>query len=205
MKRFFPLFVVVFVLSFIISSQAQTDLKFGAKVGLNFANLSGNDVPTGASTRTGLVIGGFMTWYFSPMFGLQPEALYSMKGTSGATQGVSYTFSVNYIEIPVLLKFNIPLAPSSPVSANLYAGPDFAFNVASSVETSSNGQTTTTDESNMTKGFDFNIMFGGGIGFNVGPTVLGVELRYSLGTGTVANDGTDMKNGVFAILASVTF
>ncbi|MHB8336234.1 MAG: porin family protein [Ignavibacteriaceae bacterium] len=205
MKKLIPLFLCLFIIGFSLSTQAQTDLKFGAKAGLNFANLSGNDVPPGAGTRTGLVIGGFMTWNFAPMFGLQPEVLYSMKGTSGATQGVSYTFSVNYIEIPVLLKFNIPLAPSSPVSASLYAGPDFAFNVASSVETSSNGQTTTTDESNMTKGFDFNIMFGGGIGFNVGPTVLGVELRYSLGTGTAASDGTDMKNGVLALLASVTF
>ena len=152
-----------------------------------------------------MVIGGFMTYDFIPMFGLQPEVLYSMKGASGTTQSVSYTFSLNYIEIPVLLKFYIPLAPGSPISANLYAGPDFAFNVASSVETTFNGQTTTTDESNITKGFDFNIMFGGGIGFNVGPTVLGVELRYSLGTGTAANDGTDVKNGVFALLASVTF
>jgi hypothetical protein len=205
MKKLIPLFLCLFIIGFSLSAQAQTDIKYGAKVGLNFANLSGNDAPPGAGTKTGLVIGGFMTWNFAPMFGLQPEVLYSMKGTSGASQGVSYTFSGNYIEIPVLLKFNIPLAPSSPVSASLYAGPDFAFNVASSVQQTFNGQTTTTDESNNTKGFDFNIMFGGGIGFNVGPTVLGVELRYSLGTGTAASDGTDIKNGVFALLASVTF
>ncbi|HUX61497.1 MAG TPA: porin family protein [Ignavibacteriaceae bacterium] len=205
MKKLIPLFLSLFILGFSLSAQAQTDLKYGAKVGLNFANLSGNDAPQGASTRTGLVIGGFLTYNFAPMFGLQPEVLYSMKGSSGATNGVSYTFSLNYIEIPALLKFYIPLAPGSPISANLYAGPDFAFNVASSVETSFNGQTNTTDESSNTKGFDFNIMFGGGVGFNVGPTTLGVELRYTLGTGTVASDGSDIKNGVFAILASITF
>ena len=205
MKKLIPLFLSLFILGFSLSAQAQTDLKYGAKVGLNFANLSGNDAPQGASTRTGLVIGGFLTYNFAPMFGLQPEVLYSMKGSSGATNGVSYTFSLNYIEIPALLKFYIPLAPGSPVSANIYAGPDFAFNVASSVETSFNGQTNTTDESSNTKGFDFNIMFGGGVGFNVGPTTLGVELRYTLGTGTVASDGSDIKNGVFAILASITF
>lgn len=205
MKKLIPLFLSLFILGFSLSAQAQTDLKYGAKVGLNFANLSGNDAPQGASTRTGLVIGGFLTYNFAPMFGLQPEVLYSMKGSSGATNGVSYTFSLNYIEIPALLKFYIPLAPGSPISANLYAGPDFAFNVASSVETSFNGQTNTTDESSNTKGFDFNIMFGGGVGFNVGPTTLGVELRYTLGTGTVASDGSDIKNGVFAVLASITF
>lgn len=73
------------------------------------------------------------------------------------------------------------------------------------VEASYNGQTNITDESGNTKEFDFNIMFGGGVGFNVGSTTLGVELRYTLGTGKVASDGSDIKNGVFAVLASITF
>lgn len=205
MKRSLPLLIVVFVFGFIFSIQAQTDIKYGAKAGLNFASLSGKDVPPGAGTKTGLVIGGFMTWNFAPMFGLQPEVLYSMKGATGSTQGISYTFTVNYIEIPALLKFYIPLAPGSPIGADIYAGPDFAFNVASSVDQTSNGQSQTTDIKNTTNGFDFNLMFGGGFNFNVGPTLLGVELRYSFATGTAANDGTDIKNGVLALLASVTF
>ena len=69
MKRSFPLFIIVLVFGFIFSLQAQTDIKYGAKLGLNFASLNGKDVPTGAGTRTGLVIGGFMTWNFAPMFG----------------------------------------------------------------------------------------------------------------------------------------
>lgn len=205
MKKIFFAIVLILLAGFIFNVAAQNDLKFGAKVGLNFANESGKDVPPGAGTKTGLIIGGFMTWNFVPMFGLQPEVLYSMKGTSGTIQGVSYTLSLNYIEIPALLKFYIPLAQGSPVGVNIYAGPDFAFNVASSLETTFNGQTQTTDEKDITNGFDFNIMFGGGVNFNVGPTILGVELRYSLATGTNASDGSDSKNGVFALLASVAF
>ncbi len=204
MKKSILFSLLIMILTVSMSVNAQ-NLKFGGKIGLNFANVSGSDVPPGAGTRTGLVIGGFMTYNFASMFALQPELLYSMKGTSGATQGVSYTFSLNYIEIPVLLKFLIPLAPSSPVSANIYAGPDLAFNVASSIETSANGQTNTTDESNNTNGFDFNLAFGGGIGFKVATTELGIELRYTLGTGTVDKTGGDIKNGVFALMASVAF
>ncbi len=205
MKKILLLLFVVCILGFSATAQAQFDLKFGATAGLNFANVSGNDVPPGAGTKTGLVIGGFMIYNFAPMFGLQPEILYSMKGTSGATQGASYTISANYIEVPVLLKYYIPLAPGAPVSADIYAGPDFAFNVAASEDVTYNSQTTTTDLKSNTKGFDFGLAFGGGVGFNLGASTLGVELRYTLGTGTVATDGTDIKNGVFALLASITF
>ncbi len=205
MKKLLPLLFVVYLLGLSATAQAQFDLKFGVTAGLNFANISGNDVPPGASTKTGLVIGGLMMYNFSPMFGLQPEILYSMKGSSGATQGASYTITANYIEIPVLLKYYIPLAPGAPVSANIYAGPDFAFNVAASQDVTFNSQTTTTDLKSNTKGFDFDLAFGGGVGFNLGASTLGVELRYSLGTGTVATDGTDIKNNVLALLASMTF
>lgn len=204
MKKSFFAGVLPLVICFSLTANAQVP-HFGGKVGLNFANLNGNNVLSGAGTRTGLVIGGFMTYDFVPLFAVQPELLYSMKGASGTTQGVNYTYSFNYLEVPVLLKFKIPLAPGTPVSANLYAGPDFAFNVASSFEASAGGNSNTTDLSDETKGFDFNLAFGGGVGFAAGPTTLGIELRYSLGTGTIDKGGGDIRNGVFALLASVTF
>ncbi|MDE3057904.1 MAG: PorT family protein [Bacteroidota bacterium] len=194
------------VCCFTIAANAQLP-HFGGKIGLNFADFHGSDASSidGHGTRTGLVVGAYMTYDFIPLIGIQPEVLYSMKGTSGSTQGVDYTFSANYIEVPVLLKLNIPMAPGTPVKVNVYAGPDFAFNVASSVEASGNGQSQTTDESNNTKGFDFNLAFGGGVGFGIGPATLGLDLRYSLGTGTIDKTGGDIKNGVFALMATVGF
>jgi len=191
---------------FSVAANAQIP-HFGAKIGLNFANVSGTEADElqGHGTRTGLVLGAFMEYDFIPVLGIQPEVLYSQKGTSGTMEGASYTMAVNYIEIPVLLKVNMPLAPGTPVKVDLYAGPDFAFNVAATTEASMGGNTSTQDMSDVTNSFDFNLAFGGGLGFNVGPTTLGFDLRYSLGTGTVDKSGGEVKNGVFALMASVEF
>ncbi len=201
---------LVFFLCLSAAASAQVP-KFGGEVGLNFANINGSDASNyypGNGTRTGLLIGGFMRYDFAPLFAVQPEVLYSMKGTSGSTTvngaGVSYTAVANYIEVPVFLKFKVPLAPKTPVGLDIYAGPDFAFNVASSLTVSSGDQTQTTDESNNTNGFDFNIAFGTDVSFGVGPTALGVGLRYSLATGTSDKTGGDVRNAVLALIASVT-
>lgn len=205
MKKSFLLCAMYLVISISSTTNAQT-LQFGGKIGLNFAHLDGNDVLilSTATTRVGLVIGGFMVYDFAPLFAVQPEALYSMKGASGTMQGVDFTYSFNYIEIPVLLKFKIPLAQDSPVSADIHAGPDFAFNVASSFRTSGGFPTQTIDVSDETKSFEFNLAFGCGVGFGVGPRVLGLEFRYTRGTGTIDKSGGDMRNGVFALIANVT-
>ncbi|MGC8595582.1 MAG: porin family protein [Candidatus Kryptoniota bacterium] len=210
MRKIFVSVSAIILLALTSQSNAQS-LQYGGKIGLNFANVNGKDASNyypGNGTRTGLLIGGFVDYAFAPMLSVQPEVLYSMKGTSGSTTNingvpVSYTMAVNYIEIPVLLKFKLPLAPGTPVNANIYAGPDFAFNVASSLTVSSGGQSQTTDESNNTNGFDFNLAFGGGVGFKVGPTTLGIELRYSLATGTADKTGGDIRNSVFGLIASV--
>ncbi len=206
MKRKLHMF---FVLVFLISSTslfAQSPLEIGGKVGLNFASLSGNDVPQGNSSRTGLLIGGFLTYKFAPMFALQPELLYSAKGATGSLgAGESYTFALNYFEVPVLLKLLIPLAPGTPVNLNVFAGPDFNFNVSSNITETYAGQTNTVDESSNTSGFDFDLVFGAGVGFKVGLADLLLDLRYGLGLGSAATNNLDLKNRAFTITAGVGF
>lgn len=207
MKKFFLSITIVFLFAATSLVDAQTNLSFGPTVALNFASFNGKDAPSGTSAKTGMAIGGFMNYQFSDMFSLQPELLFSMKGSSGATGGVNYTFTTNYIEVPVLLKLYIPLAGKTPVKPMLYAGPAFAFNVASSVEASANGQTANQDLKNQTKGFDLGLAFGGGVGFKVGTGELAFSLRYTLGLTTTDNSGGNatVTNGVFAIVAGYAF
>lgn len=112
----------------------------------------------------------------------------------------------NYIEVPVFLKLNLPLGAALPFSPSVYAGPDFAFNVTSKSELTGQGiiGTATSDTKNITRSFDFNVAVGLGVGFGVGPANLGLELRYTFGTGSLlkAGEGT-VKNGVFAVIPSV--
>ena len=207
-KTLLPFLLIL--LSSVTLLQAQSALSFGPTVGINFATIGGKDADqlvNNLSSKTGLYIGGFMNYQFSDMFALQPEIAYSMKGATAANQGVNYTFTLNYIEIPVLLKFYIPIEGATSIKPSLYAGPAFAFNVASNVEATGNSQSQTVDLSSQTKGFDFGLAFGGGVGFNVGSGVLDFSLRYTLGMTSFDNSGNNLTltNGAFSIIAGYAF
>ena len=146
-----------------------------------------------------------------------------MKGASGTygnqvslapspvAPGERFDWTLNYIEIPLLVKFNVLSVPLLPLDVDLYAGPYFAFNVASKNESTLGNVTTTTDEAGNTHTFDFNIVVGGGPNFDLGLMTLGVEARYTFGTGNAFNDGnpeapgSGTRNGVWSIMASATF
>ncbi len=207
-KTILPIFLILFAAATLV--QAQSELSFGPTIGINFATIGGKDADqlvNNLSSKTGLYIGGFMNYQFSSMFALQPEIAYTMKGATAASQGVNYTFSLNYIEVPVLLKFYIPIQGANNITPTLFAGPAFAFNVASNVEASANGQNQTADLSSQTKGFDFGLAFGGGVGFKVGTGSLDFSVRYTLGMTSFDNSGNNLTltNGTLAIIAGYGF
>jgi len=63
----------------------------------------------------------------------------------------------------------------------------------------------TFDTKSLTKRFDSNLAVGAGAGFDVEPTTLGLELRYTFGTGTLTKtpEASAVRSGVFAIIVSL--
>jgi hypothetical protein len=198
--------VILFVTSF---ASAQSQFSAGPTLGLNLATFNGKDANQlgNLSSKAGLYIGGFFNYHFTELFALQPEIAFTMKGADATVNGANVTYTANYIEIPVLLKFYIPIEGSRTIKPSLFAGPAFAFNVASSGEVTENGTSTTIDLSNDTKSFDFGLAFGGGVGFLVGRGLLDFSLRYTLGITTTDNSPSNLSitNGVFAIIANYGF
>lgn len=187
----------------------------GVTGGLNIASLNGVD---GTWPKDGLIVGGFAEFGLVGGMALQPEVLFSMKGVNGKPVGTQpvgagpYEWTLNYVEVPILLKFDVLTIPVLPVDVDLFAGPDFAFNVTSENKSSFGGVTFTTNESGNMRPFDFNITVGGGPNIDLGPVALGVELRYTFGTNSpfknefaaaLPDDGG--KNGVWSIMASAAF
>lgn len=206
MKKF--LFILsIAVLFFTVNTSAQ--IQFGLKAGVNISNLNGSDAGD-LDSRTGFLGGGFVTFDFGGMFSLQPEAFYSMKGAKGTDvldgQSVTATLKLDYIEIPVLIKLNIPLAGASPVRPSIFAGPAFDIKVASKVEVESGGQSASADLENVSS-TDFGLVFGGALGFDVSGHELGLDVRYTLGFTTIDDSGydADIKNGVISIAAYFGF
>ncbi len=192
-------FYTVLFIFLLFSSFTFAQMQFGAKAGLNISNLSGSDAGN-PDSKTGFAGGVFFMYQFTNMFAIQPEAYYTMKGAKqkGNIQGYDYTatLSLDYIEIPILLKLLIPIQ-GSKINPAIFAGPSIAFNTTHKVKAEVAGQSSESDIQNI-KSTDFGLVFGGGIGFPIGKNELGFDIRYILGLGTIDDSSTsaDVKNGV---------
>ena len=195
MKKFFTISFLLLLLSVMVFAQP----KIGLKAGGNIANFSGDDAGN-PDTKFGFAFGGFFEYQFSPLFAVQPEIYYTMKGgtdkgtISGTT--VDYTLSYDYVEVPVLVKVLVPLRGSN-VSPEIYAGPFIGFNTTAKVKAEANGTSAEADIPNVTS-TEFGLQFGGGIGFGVGHGEMGFDVRYILGLTSIDDSVNkyDVKNGV---------
>jgi Outer membrane protein beta-barrel domain len=182
MKKFFT----VSFLFLLISVVAIAQPKLGIKAGGNIANLSGDDVEN-PDSKFGFAFGGFFEYQFSPLFAVQPEIYYTMKGATdkaSVTGGtVDITYTLDYIEVPILLKVVIPVQ-GSKINPSIFAGPFLGFNTTAKIKAEFQGQSQEEDIQDV-KSTEFGAQFGGGIGFDVGRNEVGFDIRYILGLTTL--------------------
>jgi len=109
---------------------------------------------------------------------------------------IELTVSLDYIEIPLLLKLIIPIEGSS-VHPAIFAGPAVGFNTTAKGKVEYAGESYEDDLEDI-KSTDFGLVFGGGVGFPVGNNELGFDVRYILGLSSVDDsaDPADVKNNV---------
>ncbi len=191
MKNLF-LLSLTFIALFITPLNAQ--MQIGPKAGLNIANFVGDDANffgIDLESRTGFTGGIFFMFQFSSLFAIQPEAYYTMKGAILSGENSDITWSLDYIEVPVLLKLIIPVEGSN-IRPSVFAGPSVGFNTTAKIKSESEEQDIKED----VKSTDFGLVFGGGIGFMVGKNELGVDIRYILGLSSIddSSEAFDLKN-----------
>lgn len=188
MKKVILTAVAVFAFGF---TNAQS-VKFGAKVGLNLATLSG-DIDN-ASPKVGFHVGGFAEIMISDKFAIQPELLYSTQGAqsefSSTNFGDSYTESIklnfSYINLPIMAKFY----PTKKFS--IEAGPQVGFLVSAKQKgsyTEVNGGSVFSGSYNEDIDGLNNVDLGLnlGLGFNFTEKI-GANLRYNLGLTDISKD-----------------
>lgn len=193
----------VLLLGWTGQGHAIAGMHAGIKGGVNIANLSVDDAEL-ADSRNGMAVGGWVQLPVAPMFSVQPEAYFSMKGDSQEDAGVTQSLNLSYLEVPVLAKATFG-APGSPISPSLFAGPSFGINLSSKgeVEGAGAGFDGETDYKDVTKSTEFGLVLGGGVEFGN----VGIDVRYNKGLTNVSDDGsgTEIKNNVFSILGSLRF
>lgn len=206
--RILAIMVVSACLILTTVSKAQPTFVKGVKAGLNIATIGGDDI-SDVDSRTGFAAGLFGEIGIDKMFAIQPEVYYSMQGAkskediNGTT--VDVTMKLDYIQIPVLFKFIIPVEGST-VKPNIFAGPALGIKASSKVKAEANGDSFEEDIEDI-KNADFNLVFGGGINIGAGKMTVGFDVRYLLGLSSFDDsaDEADVKNQVIAIGASIGF
>jgi hypothetical protein len=213
-KGLFVLLAVVAFLSTQVWAAGEGPM-FGVKGGVSIAKLRGDDAEDPGDTNSSRLVGifgGFVDYPIGQMLSVQGELLYAMKGVKAKwTVGddeYNGTTKLTYIEVPVLLKANIPMDGS--VSPHVFAGPALAFKLSAEHETKGPGASATVDLDEA-KGVDVGVVVGAGVGFPMGPKMISVEARYNLGLMNAFDkfEGEtkepDIKNSVISFLLGVGF
>ncbi|MCK4321302.1 PorT family protein [candidate division WOR-3 bacterium] len=188
---------IVLVLLFSTSVFAQ-GLTFGVKGGINYNKFFGEN-SEGSEWKLGFAAGAVAAFDVTDMLIIQPEVLYSMKGSG--IEGVDASWDLTYIEIPVLLKYSIPM--DGMIAPNLFIGPSLGILISSEVTLAD----VTVDAKDETKSIDFGVVFGAGVDFDLGTGKVTIDGRYTYGFTSIDDTGldADIKNGGLSVFVGYLF
>lgn len=167
-----------------VAGNAQ--LRFGAKAGLNVANITGKDVE-GYRSKAGLHFGGFARLALTSSLSVQGELLYSAQGARWDDDNEKTT--LNYLQVPLLARYSF--APGFYAEA----GPQIGFLLKA--EDDNEG-----DVSNIKEYLEkTDISLAIGAGYNINSNI-GAYARYNAG---LTKFYDTEKNSVFQLGVSYTF
>lgn len=117
--------IALLMLSLTYQASAQFAFSFGPKGGLALTTFRGDDAGE-VEARTTWFGGIFTNFQLGEVVALQPELLLTERGAEVTSNNVRSDISVNYFEVPVLLKIRVPLA-DGVVYPHVLVGPNFGF------------------------------------------------------------------------------
>lgn len=209
-----------FALLLVTCTFAQVSL--GLKGGVNFADITTPEISLvnipDTKINKSFTVGAVAEFGIANGFAIQTEANYTKKGFIINERipleladiplpiGVKVTTDLNYIEVPVLAKYNFG---NGKVGGYITAGPTMSYASSGRFRTAANfiidinviDQKFDFDELNISK-FDIGASIGGGGTVNIGSTKLFVDARYTHGFSKLDNIPVidlDFKNKNFAL------
>lgn len=202
--RLIPIVLALIVGSSGVAAAQDAPAAFGAKAGVNFANLNfdGDGVNVNFDQRKGFVGGLFVVWPATGPVALQTEVLYSQKGAQIEEDGMTGKIKLDYVDVPVLARVSSPA--SGGASFHVFAGPSFGFRVSAKTEARFEDGEESEDIDDELERFDFGLVAGAGVEF--GRFV--IDGRYTWGLSNINKDDEDdvkIKTRVFAVMAGIRF
>ena len=167
--------------------------RLGILAGGTFSQLRGID-DVNAQNRTGTMFGVSLLLPFGSSVALQPELLFSNKGSRFNTgTGGEKNVRLDYLEVPLLLRYD--LAGGAALDPHFYAGPSIGYNVGCSVKFSRTGFPNTSSDCSKSSFFDaktldWGAIVGAGVDLTVGGLGVTGGARYGIGLADINKTGS---------------
>ena len=181
---------------------SYADIYYGLRIGAAFATVNSDDrYLDGGSAKTGLNVGfvaGFQVAYRSPVY-FETGLSYIEKGGKGHYEGTKFTYSLDYLEVPLVMKYMIDVDRSFSIQP--YIGGYLALGVAGKIKDFGNRQAYSSfDSKEGFQRFDGGIRIGCGLQYDF----VYAELGYDIGLANISHDYFDTSR-TGALFATVGF
>ncbi len=161
------LVLVTAIAVFGFSNSNAQDIQFGAKLGVNFSDINGDNAISDGPVTSFLNFGVYAEMPINEKFSFQPELMYSVQGF-GTGSGEDELVSLHYLNLPLMGKYYVTKGLS------IEAGPQIGFLLSA--------KDNDMDLKNSFKTLDFGVNLGLGYKLNNG---LNFGARYNLGLSNI--------------------
>lgn len=176
---------------------------YGLRLGLNMSTVNSDDSDLdGGNIQAGLNLGALVGFQLSPQAPVYLESglFYTEKGGKGKNQGKKFIYNLNYLEIPIVIKYKFDV--DGDFSVHPFAGGYMAWGIGGRIKNYGDRETYKTFSDTTFKRFDGGIRLGCGFEYQI----LYGEMAYDLGIANIGHDDFgSSKNGCFSINFGVNF
>jgi hypothetical protein len=183
----------------------ETEIVFGVKAGANMSTLNGEQSyltyqeinKIDPTSKLGLMAGPLVIYKLSKEYGIQTEFLFSMKGVNFDLEEYIQTWSLWYIEIPVLFKSTFEMKDN--INGAFLIGPSLGYLIKKTWSDKFNGNFLHENTELLgINNLDFSLVLGAGGDMKALSGRLGLDLRYSYGLMSLQNN-VSVQNGTISL------
>lgn len=167
------------------------EVYYGLRLGVGFATVNSDDrYLDGGSMKAGLDIGavvGVQLGYRSPVY-FETGLFYIEKGGQGHYNGNKFTYSLDYLELPLVLKYRVDI--DRMFSIQPFVGGYMALGVGGKIKDFGDRKAYSSFDDDAFKRFDGGIRIGCGVQYDF----LYAELGYDFGLANISHDYFDTSH-----------
>lgn len=180
---------------------------YGLRLGWALATVnSDDDELDGGSVRSGLNIGAIIGFQLSPAAPVYLETglFYTEKGGNGRVDGAKFTYDLNYLELPILIKYKYDV--DGTFSIQPFAGGYLAYGVGGKVKDYGHKEEERKAYSSFSDSFFKRFDGGLRIGCGAEYQMLYAEMAYDFGLANICHSDFDTSHtGCFYLNIGVNF